>query len=483
MNHKGFLKRTLAALGVAALVAGMLPAAAFAAQGDKDPVDTALKPNAQITVGKTVTKKADATWPTKLENGFTFKLTPEEAIYNEAGEIPADKTNPVANADKALPMPGMGTGWTAPNTAAGETFGTQLVGGTGSGSEFENSGTGTPSTGEGDPGTTETQTKTMNIPNITFAKAGAYRYTLEEVPPADADKISGVTYDTTKYTVVVYVVNQTEEDANGNLVPTGAVTIKNITAWKEGAAPVQWGDLTVTDNNNTAATPGADTGKVGISTEADPDKLAYPFVNPYATSDLTVTKAVSGNLADTEQHFDFTVALTKLTPGQVYTVRFTDADDTDLPAEDGNHTTTTVTAETDGSGTFAAKLKHGERFTIIGLPVAATYTVSEAANDHIASYEPETGNVPATSEAGATTPTILDAGANTEKNKSLITPACYVDDSDDQINFSNERISPTLTGVIMQYLPFISIAVVAIAGIALMMVMRKKHTNTGAGRY
>ena len=60
---------------------------------------------------------------------------------------------------------------------------------------------------------------TVAFGKIDYTAAGTYAYTINEVVPADADKLSGVTYDTTVVHVTVTVANE-----NGHLVATPAYT-------------------------------------------------------------------------------------------------------------------------------------------------------------------------------------------------------------------------------------------------------------------
>ncbi|MDD6730139.1 MAG: FctA domain-containing protein, partial [Eggerthellaceae bacterium] len=54
---------------------------------------------------------------------------------------------------------------------------------------------------------------------IDYTAAGTYAYTINEVVPADADKLPGVSYDTSVVNVTVAVVNE-----NGTLVATPTYT-------------------------------------------------------------------------------------------------------------------------------------------------------------------------------------------------------------------------------------------------------------------
>ena len=65
---------------------------------------------------------------------------------------------------------------------------------------------------------------TKSFGTITFAAPGEYTYTVQETVPADADKIEGVTYDGTAYTVTIKVV----DDGEGHIVADGTPLVHTV---------------------------------------------------------------------------------------------------------------------------------------------------------------------------------------------------------------------------------------------------------------
>ena len=87
--------------------------------------------------------------------------------------------------------------------------------------------------------------------------------------------------------------------------------------------------------------------------------------------DLTLTKALTGTGANTDDKFDFTLELSGLTPSAEYQT-----------SKEG----VSVTAGEDGSATLEVQLGDGDEFTVESLDTLSKYTVEEASSDYIASY-------------------------------------------------------------------------------------------------
>ena len=107
------------------------------------------------------------------------------------------------------------------------------------------------------------------------------------------------------------------------------------------------------------------TGAEGVIVDEE-SKIAE-FLNVYREGDLTVTKTVTGEWADLEKAFQFTVTLTEAVNGTFGDMTFVD-----------------------GVATFT--LKNGETVTALNLPADVTYTVTEAEyNEYLTTSTGETG--------------------------------------------------------------------------------------------
>ena len=277
---------------------------------------------------------------------------------------------------------------------------------------------------------------------------GVYTYKLTETNGG----VAGVEYDDSVYYVNVYVINQVDD----NNVPTGLVTVSDITAWRTNnmsadaltALQKDWtGDLLDINADD------AD-GKVG--NDGGDNEIDYPFENEYSTdADLIVSKTVTGNYASTTQEFDFTVALTGLTANTTYTL--TDAD--------GN--AVDVTADAAGAATVTTKLAHGETFTIAGLPSSAKYTITETQD---ATYS---GEYAVTDGSGNNVSGTAAIGADVVAT-GLLADNSMVDNvlTDEEVDFTNNNEYTVPTGIALSVLPFAcGIAVVAV----LLVVTNKKR--------
>ncbi|MBO5476794.1 MAG: hypothetical protein J6A15_03450 [Clostridia bacterium] len=267
---------------------------------------------------------------------------------------------------------------------------------------------------------------------------GVYTYKLTETNGG----VAGVEYDDSVYYVNVYVINQVDD----NNVPTGLVTVSDITAWRTNnmsadaltALKTDWtGDLL--DINDKDAD-----GKVG--NDGGDNVIDYPFQNEYTTdADLIVSKTVTGNYASTTQEFDFTVALTGLVANTTYTLT-------------NGTETANVTADASGAATVTTKLAHGETFTIAGLPSSAKYTITETQD---ATYS---GEYAVTDGSGNNVSGNAAIGADVVATGVLADNA-MVDNvlADEEVDFTNNKEYTVPTGIALSVLPFAcGIAVVAV---------------------
>jgi pilin isopeptide linkage protein len=458
-------------LAVAMLFAVAVPAFA-AANPDTNGTPTQYNNTANITVGKTLNATGDGLWPDITE--FTFKL---EASGYTAGP---DTTNAAYTAYTTanLPMPAAQTSDTATpeskgsNTAAAGTPLATTITVTG----FSNTAAGT------------SQHHQFTTGAATYTQAGVYTYKLTENVPADNAKVPGVTYDTSVYYVNVYVTNVLHEDGTPVLGTDGKplVNVSSITAYKgtNGAT-----DPTAPDFNNIAAAANENDAKIGLTTPTSTDgetrNIAYPFVNDYTTRDITVTKKVTGTMADINKQFTFTLNLQKLTDAanstyaadtRNYKFQVFSMGSDEVIGGTGTAADTAVTgtgksgAAVDASGitngeTFT--LKHNEYVIIYGLPKGEKYTVTEAdALDYKTTITPQNG-------AAAGTATIINLAATTAKTAGEQTLS-IADGAVNRTDFINNKEAITPTGVLLDVMPYVLILGAAAA--AFVLVSKKRRT-------
>ena len=240
--------------------------------------------------------------------------------------------------------------------------------------------------------------------------AGEYVYTVTE---SKENPISNVTYDTSSYTLRVYVINGT----NG-------LEIEKITA--QGA-----------------------TGKT--------DKIL--FTNTYAKNDatLTIEKNTTGTYADKTRKFDFEITFTK------------------SPMSDQTTFTGTIGAqsvECTAGQTKTFKLADGEQLVFNNLPVGTTYMVKElAATD---GYTPKV-TVIENQTTTVTNKTVqeteaLDTLKENRKNN-------LVGENENKVTFTNTYKDVAVTGIVMNNLPFILLVAVAIVAFVSLAVIKRRRTS------
>ncbi len=233
---------------------------------------------------------------------------------------------------------------------------------------------------------------------ITFSAPGNYNFRLTEVQGTNPNVVySNAVFDITVY--VAWVLDDNGYPTN-ELAITGIVT-NNEMGSKEANGPTF---------PNTAA----------------------------GTASLTVSKHVTGNAANVNDYFEFIVDITGGATGE-YAISY--VGNTYTPANP-----TVITAGTEAT----IYLKHGESFTILNLPVGATYSVAEAdALGYTTTINGETAN-----EDRSITGTIEDGGIN----------AAYV---------NNKTFTPP-TGLFMDIMPYALIFGAAAIGAVAFIARRRR---------
>lgn len=165
-----------------------------------------------------------------------------------------------------------------------------------------------------------------------------------------------------------------------------------------------------------------------IENEAGTAKDDGTFTNTQATKTLTVRKVISGNQADSNKDFEFTITISGAT-GEQYTLtkgQTTQVVKTGVPV--------TIT------------LKGGESLTIEGLSPADTYIVDET--DYSADGYTTTGEV---------------------------TTATAIGNTDKEVTVTNTKNVSTPTGVIMNIAPYV--LMVALAGGIAFFFLRRRNAE------
>lgn len=184
------------------------------------------------------------------------------------------------------------------------------------------------------------------------------------------------------------------------------------------------------------------------------DKAA--FENTYVKeADLEVTKTVvNPEYVDADALYEFTVTFTAPETGEIPAEGFVISSATKA-FTDATGETPVVANTTKVANNGKVYLKDGGSFKITGLPAGVTYSVTEAAVDNV------------------TTTVTLDGTSSTNGASSVL------DEEGDVVAFTNTYKQITITGVIMNVLPFVMMIAIAGAAAAMYVVSRRRK----AARY
>ena len=248
-----------------------------------------------------------------------------------------------------------------------------------------------------------TKTATLDLSNVTFTELGDYKFHITETSSSNAN-----TYpvDTThNYTMYVSIRNVMEPDG---ITPSDSIIATLVGSVK---------------NNDEGA-------KTDILFETLP------------LTSFTISKSVTGNLAEKSKYFKFKVDIKSTTSG-TYTITGQDASVT----YDGQ-TINTSNVYTKGQDNYVY-LKHGQTVTI-GL--------------NGSSPEIDAGIEYQVIEQGATDYNTYINGSTTDTKTSTLTELSN-DSSKNSASFVNHKETATLTGLLINILPFVVLLVLASFGL------------------
>lgn len=260
---------------------------------------------------------------------------------------------------------------------------------------------------------------------ITFNRPGWYLYKVKEVVPETIQQ--SVEYDKSEYFVVVYTEFSNEE--------SDEIRVKNVTAWhNEQDSEEHMPDLedisSITDNGGVPAVNN-DKPKIYGKTGIGENSVVVKFWNSQHTGSLRVSKNVTGNLGDLTKRFSFTADISGLSPGIEYKVTNEGAEFLSGTEENGE----SFTADSDGNAHLVFTLSDDEEFYFDGLPVGASFTISEEKSDHFPSYEVKCDNT-------------LIASDSKKSHSSISTGEVKVTEAKAySVEFTNDRSKTPVTGV------------------------------------
>jgi hypothetical protein len=356
-----------------------------------------------LPIEKTVVTKNNGIVP---KTTFNFKIAADETIA-EAGEVGKVTTAPNTTVYRGI-TEGIKVGDTVTNVM-GITFGDDQ-------DETTIAGTDTDETSE---------TKNFDLSGVSFPNVGIYRYVVtEEIPTTDASvnadhtltdgKLSYVSYDTTTYTVDVYV-----EDVNGvNTVQY----IKSEHVYNNGSS-----------------------------------KAPIEFENTVSSGNLNITKRLAGNNYSASDKFKFYVTIDEqagLNNGTVLKALITRAGETSSTED----TTITVGTETE------FELGKDDSLEIYGVFKDTTYSVSEIPDTYTGTYKLNQGGTESSGLAGT--------ADETSKKSAILTDEKVVNGTN-QLIVTNTKNSTVDSGIVMTITPIAIAGGLAAAGAILVVTKRK----------
>ena len=264
----------------------------------------------------------------------------------------------------------------------------------------------------------------IDLTGVTFTAPGVYRYVITE----QANTLSGVTNDANAVRYLDLFVFPSESDPTELEVTTYSL---RDTATNFERVP---------DENNP--------GQYKYQYVTNPTVKTSGYTNELETVDLEFTKAITGNQADKNKQFKFTLNVTDANPG-VYTVEVSrDAvvkEDSNVTANEGVYT---ITVGADGTCTAYFYLADGDTVKVNDLPKGYSYSVTEDAED----YQSTAANVP-----------------------NYTDPYTGSDVQDDAAtSYTNDRTGIIPTGVIIMIAPFV-IGLLVFGAIILYMSSKRRR--------
>ena len=286
------------------------------------------------------------------------------------------------------------------------------------------------------------------LSGASWPHAGAYVYTVTEVasatPPLTSTKQS-ITYSEAEYEMTVHVANKSAYD---NTLYVAAIEYR-----------IKKDDAGDTPSN--------------ADSKADP-----VFTNRYnVLTDLLIKKTVAGDYGDLTRKFDFSVTIKKspaetaATPtyiGKIYNIN----DPGPGGAQIGSDVTVAFGAGDTTKVVGGIKLAHNEYIVFEGLPTGTTYSVTENLDDGARPGEKDYLPSVEVKENGGT-PT---AGTGTAGVPYTV-PETNLGEKANIAWFTNTHQDPSITGVLINNLPYIMMILLAVGGLVVYIALKRRKAS------
>lgn len=280
-----------------------------------------------------------------------------------------------------------------------------------------------------------TENVEIDFTGVPFESAGVYRYLVTETGFTTSDDYN---YTDTDIPAIDANNNTRNLDVYVNKRPDGTYYISGyVMTRKEDKTNTKGGGFTedttpVYDENGTTTPSG---GKTATA------------VSVYNTHDVTLTKQIDGDMIDNQKDFNFNITLPNQT-GNAYKLYKTTKDAADAPQTDLTGTNATLT------------LKNGEKYTIKGLPISSTLTITE--QDPGTDYGDPTATKDGEEET-VTNRAVSNVGSNGTDNDAT------------DIVVTNHRTNTPPTGILWSIAPYA--AMIGLAGLLGVLFIKRRRND------
>ena len=236
-----------------------------------------------------------------------------------------------------------------------------------------------------------------------------------------------------------------KEVAKATSADDGTVTFSGLDDGKYFLKETKAPDGYSVDEKEYTADVSDDTTIDGLKKVGD----SYRVVNKVPPLDLIISKNVKGSLGDRSKEFKFTVYFTGLKAGETY-----------------HYGDKTFTAPESGERFVTVYLKDDESVKFEKLPVGATYKVTEASSDHVASYRLKSKE----------DSVVFVKAEDTKGVKGALSTATETTDANDgtvEVAFTNTRDIITVSGIPKQMTPILIGTLILLQIMALGAIVRK----------
>ena len=276
----------------------------------------------------------------------------------------------------------------------------------------------------------------VDFSGIEFTTAGVYRYVIHEKTDPEITEVPGVTYENNGQRYLDVFVFPGDHDNDPSTPEQLMVT-----------------EYAMTKNPSNFTKIYNETSQEWEYTYSDPDARVKSsgYKNILDTVDLEFTKDITGNQADQSKKFTFTLSITGANPSQTYALETTGSNVIIADVEGvGSHVTNgKITTDANGAYTGTFSLTKGDKVTVHDLPVGATYSVTENAEDY------------------TSTPKNVEGYTDD-------TAGTFVKDHDVKTSYTNNREGIIPTGVIITIAPFM-IGLLLFGAVMMFMISRRRR--------